>query len=159
MLSHKQVVPSILLLTSISAGSAIAASENPSLTIPTPKVCKLAQIAQAEDPKGFEDGKIVGTVYSVVGDVVSLELEDGTIRHTGLSRQERAHIGQIVGRKVVITDIPCNRVKLAPYPIPVSKPIEVPKVEPAPAPAPIETPAPAPAPIETPAPAPIPQTW
>jgi hypothetical protein len=137
------------------------------------KVCKIAQQAETENPTAAAEDKIVGTVYSVVGDVVMVELDGGGTRAVNLDRRrEGGHIGHLTGRRVVITPYVCSRINLSPSPVVIPAATEVPKIDttpsaPAPtippAPTPTEQPAPVPNPTEQPAPQPsptiIPQTW
>lgn len=167
----KKAILSSVLLVPLVAGSALAISNQDSPpTAPKKRICKLA-LAQAQNPDP-EKKEIVGTVYSVAGNIVMVELEGGGIQHVSLDYPERARMGQLRGQKVIITDIRCNRIRMAPPPPPVpGKPIEVPKidvtpVEPPPRPTPtprppVEEPVPAPVPEPTPEPSPtvIPQTW
>jgi hypothetical protein len=134
------------------------------------KVCKLAQQVETENSTAAAQDRVVGTVYSVVGDIVMVELDGGGTRAVNLDRRREAgHIGHLTGRRVAITSIPCNRINLSPRPVVIPAATEVPKIEttpqaPTPIPAPTpEVPPPAPTPTEQPAPAPaptiIPQTW
>jgi len=167
----KILIPSIALLPFLAMNNAMAASEsNPSQpqTSATPLditpakqyKCPLLAMAIAQNPAAEED-KIVGTVYSVVGNIVMLELDNGETRHVTLDWWERGQLGQLLGRKVVVRNVFCSRVELAPYPIPVVKPIEVPPIQFSPVtptlpplqPRPTAEPAPAPAPYV------VPQTW
>ena len=138
--------------------------------------CKLALVAQAQDPVAYGTEKIVGRVYNVVGSMVYLELDDGTTTVATLSRWERGRLGNIVGRRIVVTPYDCNRVNLdttlkwtpakaievPPLTFSNSSPV-TPPLTPRPemTPAPVETPVQAP--VETPMPVQqpevIPQTW
>jgi hypothetical protein len=124
--------------------------------------CKLLAEAIAQNP-AVEEDKIVGRVYSVVGSTVMIEKEDGSVAHVQISLPERGYLGQILGRKVVVRNVFCSRITLAPPPPPVITPIVVPPLqfsETRPVLPPVQ-PRPVPAPTQTPAPAPqvIPQTW
>lgn len=169
---RKALVSIISLLPLLSLESVIAAPANSPSTVVAPpkKVCKIAQTAEQENPAAVEKDKITGTVYSVVGDVVMVELDGGGNRHVALNRREVGHMGQLVGRRVTITPFFCNRINLTPRPVVTPAAIEVPKIEsrpsapetipvtpPAPTPAP--TPVPEAAPAPAPAPTIIPQTW
>lgn len=155
----------LFLLESVTASQPETQTQ---IVIPNKKVCKIAQNAETENPTAAAQDKTIGTIYSVVGDVVMVELDGGGTKAVNLDwRREAGHMGQLVGRRVVITPYFCSRINLSPRPVVIPAATEVPKIETAPAPAPtIEpapAPAPAPAPTEQPAPAPaptiIPQTW
>ncbi|WP_421656831.1 hypothetical protein [Leptothermofonsia sp. ETS-13] len=164
----KALIPSIALLPLLSAGNVLAASESspppvPSISVQPPMQPKCHLLAQAiaQNP-AVEDDKIVGTVYSVIGNTVMIEKEDGTTEHVYLDWWERGHMGQLVGKKVVVRDVYCNRIDLAPPPPPVVKPIEVPALQFTPVtptvppltPRPVAEPAPAQEPQQI-----VPQTW
>ncbi len=173
----KVILPAIAIFSTsllFCAGSAMS-SEKPKI-----KVCKLAQKIEKENPVGFQQGQTVGRVYAFAGDLVMVDVGNGKTKHLYLSRQERAHIGQIVGRNVVITDIFCKRVNLAvptvnavqrqieapkieTTPPPVEQPVTPPPVEQPVTPPPVEQPV-TPPPVEQPIPVEvpkkiIPQTW
>ncbi|MEB3179573.1 MAG: hypothetical protein VKL59_11140 [Nostocaceae cyanobacterium] len=167
----KKAILSSVLLVPLFASTALAIS-NQDGEPPAPKkrICKLA-LAQAQNPDA-EKKEIVGTVYGVVGNIVMVEVEGGGIQHVYLTYPERSAMGQLRGQKVIITDIRCNRIRMAPPPAPVpGQAIEVPKIDvtptetptlPPPSPRPpVEQPEPAPQPTVEPAPEPtiIPQTW
>jgi hypothetical protein len=173
----KHILPAIALLSAslLFFPSSVMSSEKPKI-----KVCKLAQKIEQENPVGFQQGQTVGRVYALAGDLVMVDTGNGKTKHLYLSRQERAHIGQIVGRNVVITDIFCKRVNLAvptvnaverqieaprieTTPPPVEQPVTPPQVEEPITPPPVEQPV-TPPPVEQPIPVEvpkkiIPQTW
>ncbi len=168
---RKILISSFTLLPLLSAGSVLADSETPSAKSPNPAPielvgvptfqtqCKLLAQAIAQNP-AVEEEKLVGTVYSVIGNTVMLEREDGSLVHVTLDWWERGHMGQLVGKKVVIRDVYCSRITLAPPPPPKIVPIEVPPLQfsaPAPVVPPL-TPRPV-APETKPAPQVVPQTW
>jgi hypothetical protein len=177
----KAILPAIALFSTsllFFSGSAMS-SEQPKNEKPKNKVCKLAQKIEIENPAGFQERQTVGKVYAFAGDVVMVDVGNGQTKHLYLSRQERAHIGQIVGRNVVITDIFCKRVSLAApkvnvvqqrietpkieTPPPVEQPVTPPPVEQPVTPPPVEQPV-TPPPLEQPVPVEvpkkiIPQTW
>jgi hypothetical protein len=137
------------------------------LVPPAQKVCKLALLAQAESPKTYQDGEFVGRIYSATGSTLYVVADDGTTRTFTRTPWERATIGSLPGKRVVLTNIYCKKtsldttLKFTPGPKIEVPPIKfsdsapvVPPLTPRPAPAP------APAPIEQPAPSKvIPQTW
>lgn len=134
--------------------------------------CKLALVAQAQNPVTYGSEKLVGRVYNVVGSMVYLELDDGTTTVTTLSMWEKGRLGNIIGRRIVVTPYYCNRANLdTTLKWTPAKAIEVPPltfsnsspVTPPLTPRPEMTPAPVATPVETPMPAQqpeiIPQTW
>jgi hypothetical protein len=121
--------------------------------------CQVAQRAIAQNPAAVEEGRLLGRVYSVLGDTVSLELENGETRHVTLPRWERGYMGNILGKKVVVTDFYCSRIAPAPPPPPVIKPIDLPKFEFTPITPAVPPLTPRQAPEQQPAPEIIPQTW
>jgi hypothetical protein len=138
------------------------------VTNPAQKVCQKALIAQAEPQTAiYDQGKFVGHVYSTVGSTLWVRSDSGETRMFTRSPWERATIGNVAGRRLVLTDVYCSKTNLdtALKILPV-KPIEVPKIEftpntptvppltPRP---PVEQPVEQPAPITRPDP--IPQTW
>jgi hypothetical protein len=163
------------LLPLLSAGAALAGNTPPSQKFPIANSgCRLLQNAIAsntvpkvisqetedkKEPAAANEEVISGTVVSNVGDVVTLQLDDGSLRHLQRSRTERLILGNISGTKVSATDVYCSRLTLykAPVPeIPTSgtvKFIEVPPERPLlPQVQTVPPPTPAPQPI-------IPQTW
>jgi hypothetical protein len=74
--------------------------------------CKLALVAQAQNPVTYGSEKMVGRVYNVVGSTVYLELDDGTTTTTQLSIWEKGKLGNIIGRRIVVTPYYCNRANL-----------------------------------------------
>jgi hypothetical protein len=164
----KALVPSILLMPLLSAGSGLASSgvaqqmsaPDPAMIIERVKCPLLAQ-AIAQNP-AVEEARIIGRVYSVIGNTVMIEKEDGTTEHVYLDLWERGHMGQLVGKKVVVRDVYCRRIDLAPPPAPVVTPIEVPALQFTPTtpvvppltPRPTAEPAPIQKPVEI-----VPQTW
>lgn len=168
---RKILIPSLTLLPVLAAGHGLAASDNQPVSastpaplelvgVPAPQTqCKLLAQAIAQNP-AVEEEKLVGTVYSVIGNTVMVEREDGSLVHVTLDWWERGHMGQLLGKKVVIRDVYCSRITLAPPPPPKVVPIEVPPLQfsaPAPTVPPL-TPRPV-APETKPAPQVIPQTW
>jgi hypothetical protein len=152
--------------------AAMGASALPSqaavvVTNPAQKVCQKALIAQAEQPALYDQGKFVGRVYSNIGNNIWVKNDSGETRMFTRSPWERATIGNVAGRRLVLTDVYCSKTNLdtALKILPV-KAIEVPKIEftPRTPTVPPLTPRPPieqPAPIEQPParPDPIPQTW
>jgi len=144
------------IVSSIGMFAEPAASESvvdPALAHPT---CKSAQTAVAANPK-LENDKIVGRVYNITGDYLWLELDDGSSRMVRVTRPERGYLGQIMGRKVVITNFFCERIRLAPPPAPIVEPVKPIKFE-FTRPEPPVVPPPPPQPVPEPKPI-IPQTW
>jgi hypothetical protein len=74
--------------------------------------CKLALVAQAQNPVSYGAEKIVGRVYNVIGNTVYLELDDGTTTTANLSIWEKGKLGNIIGRRIVVTPYYCNRANL-----------------------------------------------
>lgn len=164
---RKTLISSLAVLPLLAAGHVLAASETAPQSLsaadqpPFQTKCLLLAKAIAQNP-AVEQDKIVGTVYSVIGNTVMIEKEDGTTEHVTLNWWERGHMGQLVGRKVVVRDVYCSRIDLAPPPAPVVKPIEIPPLQfssPAPVVPPL-TPRPTaePAPYQAPQQI-VPQTW
>jgi cell division septation protein DedD len=149
--------------------SALPSQAAVQVTNPAQKVCQKALIAQAEQPALYDQGKFVGRVYSTVGNNIWVKNDSGETRMFTRSPWERATIGNVAGRRLVLTDVYCSMTNLdtALKIIPV-KPIEVPKIEFTPntptvpplTPRPVDQQS---APIEQSAPItrpdPIPQTW
>ncbi|MGA7932000.1 MAG: hypothetical protein WCA35_00320 [Kovacikia sp.] len=159
----KLLIPSIALLPFLAAANGLAASESGSGLAATmsgqPHRCKLLALAIAQNP-AVEEDKIVGTVYSVVGNIVSIEQDNGENRHVTLDWWERGHMGQLIGKKVVVRNVFCSRVELAPPPPPIVKPIEIPAIQFSPITPTVPPLKPRPTAEPTPAaPAVIPQTW
>ena len=130
--------------------------------------CKLALVAQAQNPLAYGTEKIVGRVYNVVGSMVYLELDDGTTAVTNLSIWEKGRLGNIIGRRIVVTPYYCNRANLdTTLKWTPAKAIEVPPltfsnsspVTPPLTPRPEMMPAPAETPMPVQQPEIIPQTW
>ncbi len=126
-----------------------------------PKVCgRLKELIAQNSPLAEA---ITGTVRAISGTnrgggTLTIEQADGTVVHVYRSIQEMGYLGQVLGKKVVLTDVYCSRIKMAPPPPPViPAAIEVPKLPDRPATLPPlprrEIPAPPPA-REI-----IPQTW
>jgi hypothetical protein len=164
----KVLMPSIALLPMVYGGSALAAVESvsqpassaaPAAVLVAPK-CQLLAKAIAQNP-AVENDKLVGTVYSVIGNLILLEKEDGSVEHVYVDWWERGHLGQLRGRKVVIRNVFCSRIDLAPPPPPVVTPIEVPPLQfsPVTPTVPPLTPRPTAPPSQQPAPYVVPQTW
>ena len=120
--------------------------------------------ADRTEPYGNE--KIVGRVYNVVGSMVYLDLDDGTTTVTNLSIWEKGRLGNIIGRRIVVTPYYCNRANLdTTLKWTPAKAIEVPPLtfsNSSPVTPPL-TPRPEMMPTQTPMPTPqptiIPQTW
>jgi hypothetical protein len=130
--------------------------------------CKLALVAQVQNPVAYGTEKIVGRVYNVVGSMVYLELDDGTTAVTTLSMWEKGKLGNIIGRRIVVTPYYCNRANLdTTLKWTPAKAIEVPPltfsnsapVSPPLTPRPEMTPAPVQTPMPVQQPEIIPQTW
>lgn len=134
-------------------------------------VCQIAQRLEAQTPGASTAGTLRGIVRSVVGDVVTLQQQNGSVTRTTLTKRERGDMGHLIGRDVVISNIYCQRISLAPPPAPrvvAPRPISLPQRTPAApqvAPRPVPPPpAPRPVPVAPQFPAPsapviIPQTW
>ena len=108
-------VLTIALGTIAGASPAMAASEKPALTVvPTlpstlqaesqvsevvpQTTCKLALVAQAENPVVYGSEKMVGRVYNVVGDSVYMDLDDGTTAVANLLVTPEAELGALAER-------------------------------------------------------------
>lgn len=74
--------------------------------------CKLALVAQASDPIAYGKDKMVGRVYNVTGSTVYLEMEDGKTEVLTLTPWEKGKLGNIIGRRIVVTPYYCNRANL-----------------------------------------------
>lgn len=127
MMNHK-ILLSFASLAAISLGNpAVAAVDVPEATIvspasqSTPRImsdvvpqttCKLALIAQAENSAAYGKEKVIGRVYSVVGNSVYMELDNGSTYVANLSMWERGKLGNIIGRRLVVTPYYCNRANL-----------------------------------------------
>jgi hypothetical protein len=74
--------------------------------------CKLALLAQAEKPAAYNQEKIMGRVYNVLGSNVYMQLDNGSTYIANLSTWERGKLGNIIGRRLVITPYYCNRANL-----------------------------------------------
>ena len=136
--------------------------------------CKLALVAQAENPVTYGAEKLVGRVYNVTGNMVYMDLDDGTTAVTNLSIWEKGKLGNIIGRRIVVTPYYCNRanldttlkwtpakaIEVPPLTFSNSSPV-TPPLTPRPEmmPAPVQEPAPVQSPMPMPQPAIIPQTW
>lgn len=135
--------------------------------------CKLALVAQAENPVTYGAEKLVGRVYNVTGNMVYMELDDGTTTVTNLSIWEKGKLGNIIGRRIVVTPYYCNRanldttlkwtpakaIEVPPLTFSNSSPV-TPPLTPRPeiiTPAPVQAPMPMPQPQQQPTI--IPQTW
>ena len=132
--------------------------------------CKLALMAQAENSVVYGQEKVIGRVYNVIGNNVYMELDNGSTYIANLTIWERGKLGNIIGRRIVVTPYYCNRANLdttlyftpaTPIPVPplvfssptTSIPPLTPREDAPVRSAPVEvTPAPQPAEI-------IPQTW
>lgn len=156
-----------LSATTLAAVSTLPAQASVVVTKPAEKTCQKALIAQAEQPALYDQGKFVGKVYSTVGSTLWVRNDSGETRMFTRSPWERATIGNVAGRRLVLTDVYCSKtnidteLKILPV-----KAIEVPKIEftpntptvpPLTPRQPIEQPAPVEAPVVRPDP--IPQTW
>lgn len=135
--------------------------------------CKLALVAQAQNPVAYGTEKLVGRVYNVVGSMVYLELDDGTTAVTHLSMWEKGKLGNILGRRLVVTPYYCNRanldttlkwtpakaIEVPPLTFSNSSPATPPPLTPRPemTPTPTQTPVQTPMPVQQPTI--IPQTW
>lgn len=83
----------------------------PSEVVPQ-TTCKLALIAQAEQPIVYGQEKVIGRVYNVIGNSVYMELDNGSTYIANLSIWERGKLGNIIGRRLVVTPYYCNRANL-----------------------------------------------
>jgi hypothetical protein len=166
--------------TIVGTGQAMAAADLSSVAQPqavplqisdaVPQTtCKLALVAQAQNPVSYGSEKIVGRVYNVIGNTVYLELDDGTTTTANLSIWEKGKLGNIIGRRIVVTPYYCNRanldtalkwkpgkaIEVPPLTFSNSAPV-MPPVTPRPA---APTPEPAAQPDQQTQPEIIPQTW
>lgn len=127
MMTHHKMFLSFAGLAAISLGNpAVAAVDNPGtpiapITQAKPQImsdvvpqttCKLALIAQAENTTAYGQEKVIGRVYSVLGNNVYMELDNGSTYVANLSRWERGKLGNIIGRRLVVTPYYCNRANL-----------------------------------------------
>lgn len=94
------------------------------------KVCHLAQKLAQTNPTALASQTIRGIVRSVVGNVVTLELPDGSLRTVTLTRRERAAMGQILEEDIVVTSVYCNRISLYREPAPPARTLTVPQLSP-----------------------------
>ena len=165
----QQSAPSSLVSITKSQESTVPISQQTSDVVPQ-TTCKLALVAQSENPVTYGAEKLVGRVYNVTGSMVYMELDDGTTTVTNLSIWEKGKLGNIIGRRIVVTPYYCNRANLdTTLKWTPAKAIEVPPltfsnsspVTPPLTPRPEMTPAPVqtPMPQAQPQPAIIPQTW
>jgi hypothetical protein len=74
--------------------------------------CKLALVAQAERAVTYGQEKKVGRVYNVIGNSVYMQLDDGSTYIANLTMWERGKLGNIIGRRLVVTPYYCNRANL-----------------------------------------------
>jgi hypothetical protein len=122
MINHK-ILLSCAGLAAISLGNpALAAIDAPVTTAaPSSQImsdvvpqttCKLALIAQAETPKAYGQEKVMGRVYNVIGNSVYMQLDNGSTYIANLSMWERGKLGNIIGRRLVVTPYYCNRANL-----------------------------------------------
>jgi hypothetical protein len=122
MINHK-VLLSCTSLAAISLGNpALAAIEAPgAVATPSSQImsdvvpqttCKLALIAQAENAKAYGQEKVMGRVYNVIGNNVYMQLDNGSTYIANLSMWERGKLGNIIGRRLVVTPYYCNRANL-----------------------------------------------
>ncbi len=74
--------------------------------------CKLALVAQAERAVTYGQEKKIGRVYNVIGNSVYMQLDDGSTYIANLSMWERGKLGNIIGRRLVVTPYYCNRANL-----------------------------------------------
>lgn len=126
------------------------------------KTCLLAQ--QFAQTPAAATQTIRGVVRDIVGDLVTMELRDGTTRTLTLTRRERGDIGRLISQDVVVTPVYCNRVSIYREPPPPARQLTVPPLPPARPVVPQRplTPPPPPQPQIPQAPQPrpiIPQTW
>jgi hypothetical protein len=163
----KSVLVSNVAILPLLVGTAAFAAESPSAApgdavLAHPK-CKIAQAAVEANP-ALENDRMIGRVYSIVGDDVWVELENGETRRVEIGGIPRAVMGNMFYNPVVITNFYCDRINryIPPYKVVQPTPIVI-EPTPAPAPPPLAprpvAPPPAPAPVEQPAPVIIPQTW
>ena len=167
--TSQQSAPSPLASVTQSQEPTVQTSQQTSNVVPQ-TTCKLALVAQAENPVTYGAEKLVGRVYNVTGNMVYMDLDDGTTTVTNLSIWEKGKLGNIIGRRIVVTPYYCNRANLdTTLKWTPAKAIEVPPltfsnsspVTPPLTPRPEMTPAPVqtPMPQAQPQPAIIPQTW
>nr|RNJ69718.1 MAG: hypothetical protein EDM05_07525 [Leptolyngbya sp. IPPAS B-1204] len=113
-----------------------------------------------------------GTITSIQGDRVTIELENGETRTYSIAAENENRDGLEVGNQVVLTvargfvlAVSNQVVEVEPAPVvirreaPVQEPVARPAPAPPPAPAPAPRPAPAPAPAVQPAPQPVRGMW
>jgi hypothetical protein len=122
MINHK-ILLSCASLAAISLGNpALAAIDAPATTAaPSSQVmsdvvpqttCKLALVAQAENATAYGQEKVMGRVYNVIGNSVYMQLDNGSTYIANLSIWERGKLGNIIGRRLVVTPYYCNRANL-----------------------------------------------
>ena len=107
----QQSAPSSLVSITKSQESTVPISQQTSDVVPQ-TTCKLALVAQSENPVTYGAEKLVGRVYNVTGSMVYMELDDGTTTVTNLSIWEKGKLGNIIGRRIVVTPYYCNRANL-----------------------------------------------
>jgi hypothetical protein len=124
MITKRTVFLSCVGLAAISLGNpAIAAidtntplapaANNQMMSDVVPQTtCKLALIAQAERAEAYGQEKKIGRVYNVLGNSVYMQLDDGSTYVANLSMWERGKLGNIIGRRLVVTPYYCNRANL-----------------------------------------------
>lgn len=123
MINHK-IFLSCAGLAAIALGNPAVAAMDTSGTTTAPTTsqimsdvvpqttCKLALIAQAETPKAYGQEKVMGRVYNVIGNSVYMQLDNGSTYIANLSIWERGKLGNIIGRRLVVTPYYCNRANL-----------------------------------------------
>ncbi len=122
MINHK-IFLSCVGLASIALGNPAVAAVDAAgtTTAPTPQIssdvvpqttCKLALIAQAENAAAYGQEKVIGRVYNVIGNSVYMQLDNGSTYIANLSMWERGKLGNIIGRRLVVTPYYCNRANL-----------------------------------------------
>ncbi|MFM7447992.1 MAG: hypothetical protein ACKO24_05280 [Leptolyngbyaceae cyanobacterium] len=158
LVSNITVLPLLAGVPAFAAESSQMAASDTALTHPK---CIIAQAAVEANP-AVEGDRIIGRVYSIVGDDVWVELKNGERRRVGIGGISRAVMGNMFYDPVVITDFYCERINRYYPPFTVVQPkavvVEPTPAPPPPAPRPVAPPTP-PAPVEQPAPVIVPQTW
>ncbi|MEB3293187.1 MAG: hypothetical protein VKJ24_08495 [Synechococcales bacterium] len=165
------VLSSALLLSGWMSSAAIA---TPLSRLQTPlekTTCKTALLAQAENPEAYTQERIVGKVYNVLGGIrgsrltASIAGDDGKDYQVELSPWEWGHVGSLIGKRVIVTPIDCNRInrdttlKFTPAQAIVVPEINIAPRTPVVPPLTPRPPVERPAPVEKPEPVIIPQTW
>jgi hypothetical protein len=94
-------VPKMQILTGTALSLALSAiAVGPAIATPSSELAQTPQTTRAFDPNSY-----VGTVRSMVGNVVTLELPNGEIREIGLYRLEQGRLGLRPGMKLRVSRV------------------------------------------------------